>query len=110
MPPGRIESRFLELTSTSSRAWTPPGAMASRATLPLSPFAGSSRVSFYVLSFCFESCYIDLPGTTGKAATNPAVVRVQMMEDTFMLAVDEVGLSGYKREVFFLCDVKMIDD
>lgn len=32
------------------------------------------------------------------------------MEDTFMLAVDEVGLSGYKREVFFLCDVKMIDD
>ena len=80
--------------------------MASRTTLPLSPFAESSHVSFHL----FESCCVDLPGTTGKAATNPAVVRVQMMEDTFMLAVDEVGLNRYEREVLFLCDVEIIDD
>lgn len=67
-------------------------------------------LAFMFFLSVFESCYVDLPGTTGKAATNPAVVRVQMMEDTFMLAVDEVGLNRYEREVLFLCDVEMIDD
>lgn len=44
--------------------------------------------------FFFLGTHIwNLPGVRGKAATNPAVVRVQMMEETFMLAVDEVGLN-----------------